>query len=150
MCLEDGIVYAADFLQKGLKREPNSLLAKYKPIGGTVDNKWSDKRKGKFFNQIYVSSTDTGSAHHYLTSLISAQIDAYKRSRDFNPFYIGRKTPDFVKFPTVRGNLQIVCKTFKSSIGSIELPTKKQKLAQSFTNMTTSELLSLGVTQTRN
>ncbi len=143
MCLEDGIVYATDFLRKGLKREPNIFLANYKPLGGTVDSTWKDKRRGKYFNQIYVSPASDGSNHYYLTSLIAAQINTYKRSRDFNPFYFGKKTPDHVKFSSVRNSLQSVCDSFESSIGSIVIPSKKQKLTQGFTNMTTPELLSL-------
>jgi|GEM_PF-1994695 len=142
MCLEDGIGYAADFLRKNLNREPNAFLAKYKPIGGVVNSAWKDKRKGKYFNQIYVYPKN-GSAHHYLTSLIAAQINSYKRSRDFNPFYFGKKTPDFVKFEKVRTNLQEVCNSFESDVGSILVPSKEQKLAQGFTNMTTPGLLSL-------
>ena len=143
MCLEDGIVFASEFLRKGLKREPNSLFAEYKPIGGSVDKKWKDKRKGKYFNQVQISPLKNGAAHHYLTSLIVAQINSYKRSRDFNPFYAPRKTPDLVNFDKVRVALQKVCNSFQQAIGTITIPSKKQKLAQGFTKMTTPELMKL-------
>lgn len=145
MCLEDGIVFAADLLKRGLKREPAVFLAGYKQLGGAVDSVWKDKRKGKFFNQLDISSLESGSARHYLNSLIVAQINAYGRSRDLNPFYIGNKTPDKVKFESARTNLQDVCDLYKSSVGSIVIPTIKQKLEQGFTNMTTSELLTLSL-----
>ena len=143
MCLEDGIVYAAEFVRNALKREVTPFLADYEPGGGKIDSSWKDKRKGKYFNQIDLSSTENGSAQNYLASLIAAQIDAYTRSRDFNPFYAPRKTPDLVDFDSVRTNLQSVCDVFKSSVGSIAVPSKEQKLAQGFTSMTTPELLSL-------
>lgn len=147
MCLEDGIVFATNFLRQALEREPTPFLANYKKEGGKVYSAWKDKRKGKYFNQIDVSATETGSAHNYLTSLIAAQINAYKQSRDFNPFYFGKKTPDFVKFDSARAALQSVCDSFKSSVGSIVVPSKKQKLAKGFTNMTTPGLLSLGASK---
>lgn len=144
MCLEDGIVYAADFLRRGLKREPAPFLAGYKPAGGIVDGEWKDNRKGKFFNQLDASAAEPGSAELYLKSLIAAQINAYKRSRDYNPHYFGRKTPDRVDFNSVRDGLQVVCDLFRSSISTIVLPTKEEKLEQGFTMMTTPGLLSLG------
>lgn len=143
MCLEDGIVFAADLLSRGLKRKPNKFLANYKKMGGTVNKSWKDKRKGKFFNQLDVSTLEKDSARLYLNSLIVSQINTYKRSRDYNPFYIGRKTPNKVKFNSVRKSLQSVCNLFKSSVGTIVIPTKKQKLAQGFTKMTTPGLLNL-------
>ena len=148
MCLEDGIVYAVEFVRNGLKREPTAFLNEYKPMGGKIDKKWKDKRKGKYFNQINVSSTEKGSAHSYLANLIATQIDAYKRSRDFNPFYAPRKTPDLVDFESVRSNLQSICDTYKTSVGSITIPSKEQKLAQEFTNMTTEGLLNLSPDKT--
>ncbi|NNE99408.1 MAG: hypothetical protein HKN25_10355 [Pyrinomonadaceae bacterium] len=148
MCLEDGIVFATEFVNKALKREPTAFLSDYKPAGGQIDKKWKDKRKGKYFNQIDLSSTNTGSARHYLTRLIAGQINAYTRSRDFNPFYVPRKTPDLVDFESVRSNLQSVCDTYQSSIGSIVVPSKEQKLAQGFTNTTTQGLLNLAPDKT--
>lgn len=143
MCLEDGIVYATDFLRRALKREPNPFLAGYVPAGGTIDKSWNDKRKGNFFNQLDISSESPGSSRFFLKSLIVAQINAYQRSRDFNPNYFGKKTPDLVDFETARNSLQNVCDQFKSSIGSIAIPSKTEKLSQGFTEMTTAGLLSL-------
>jgi pimeloyl-ACP methyl ester carboxylesterase len=143
MCLEDGIVFGADFLRRGLKREPTPFLADYKKMGGTIDENWNDNRKGKFFNQLDVSTLVPNSARLYLHSLIVAQINSYTRSRDFNPFYAPRKTPDKVNFDSVRKGLQGVSDLFKSSVGTIVIPTQKQKLAQGFTEMTTPGLLNL-------
>ncbi len=143
MCLEDGIVYAAAFLKIGLNRDPNPFLAGYKPQGGAVDSAWKDKRKGKYFNQLEVDSAPEGSAVRYLRSLIAAQINAYQRSRDFNPFYAPRRTPDRVNFEKVREDLQGVCDSYESLVGTIKIPSKLEKLAQGFTKMTTPGLLSL-------
>lgn len=143
MCLEDGIVFANKFIRSSLKREPTAFLADYNPAGGKVDSSWKDNRKGKYFNQIDLPSTEAGSARHYLAGLIAAQIESYTRSRDLNPFYAPRKTPDLANFETVRTALQKVSKTFERSIGALEIPSKEQKLAQGFTEMTTPGLLKL-------
>jgi hypothetical protein len=143
MCLEDGIVFASDFLRRGLGREPNPFLAGYVPEGGSVDKDWKDKRKGKFFNQLDVSSENVGSPRFFLKSLIVSQINAYQRNRDLNPNYFGKKTPDLVDFEKARDSIQKVCNLFKSYIGSIVIPSRTQKLVQGFTEMTTAGLLSL-------
>jgi len=143
MCLEDGIIFATEFLKKGLRREPTALFADYKAVGGSIDKKWKDKRKGKYFKQIQISPPEKGVAHHYLTSLIAAQISTYTRSRDLNPFYTPRKTPDLVLFESVRASLRNICDKFETSVGLIELPSRKQKLALGFNKMTTAGLLSL-------
>lgn len=46
MCLEDGIVYAVDFLKRGIGRPPNPFFANYSPAGGKTDAAWNDKRNG--------------------------------------------------------------------------------------------------------
>jgi hypothetical protein len=143
MSLEDGVVFAVDFLRRGLGREPNPFLADYKPEGGIVHKKWKDKRNGKFFRQLDLSSAKPGSARLYLQSLIAAQIDAYKQSTDNNPFYFRRKTPDYLDFNSARSALQKVCDLFRSSVGPITVPSEQEKRAQGFTNMTTQGLLSL-------
>jgi hypothetical protein len=148
MSLEDGIVYATDFLVRGIKRKPNEFFVGYKPAGGSVDSGWKDKRKGKFFNQILIPSEEPATAATYLKSLIRAQIDTYKRSRDYNPNYFGYKTPDLADLDLMRPALQEVCDKFKSSVGTIVVPTEEQKLIQGFTKMTTEGLLSMGASAT--
>lgn len=143
MCLEDGIGYASDFLRRGLGREPNMFFAGYVPAGGKEDAAWKDKKKGKIFNQIDISGIPPDSARLYLNSLVRAQIDAYPQSLNKNPFYAGRYTADLVDFDLVRAALQRVCDQFRSFVGAIVIPSKKDKLPQGFTNMTTVGLLSL-------
>lgn len=144
MSLEDGIVFAMEFLEESLGRKPNGFLAGYKPASGSVDEKWKDRRKGKFFNQIDLSGDKPDTAGYYLKSLIAAQINAYQRSRDYNPFYAPKRTPDKADFDTVRANLQEVCDTFASNLGKIVIPSKDEKVAQGFNSMTTDGLLNLG------
>ena len=144
MSMEDGIVYAGDFLQRQLQRKPVKFLAGYKPAGGTIDDSWKDKRRGKFFNRLRTRSDKPGSLRLYLESLINAQIDAYTRSRDYNPFYAPKKTPDKADLGKVRENLQLVCDKYAKQLGKIEIPTEEEKVEQGFTDMTTAGLLSLG------
>ncbi|NNE67609.1 MAG: hypothetical protein HKN33_13680 [Pyrinomonadaceae bacterium] len=144
MSLEDGIVFASRFLERSMKREPAALFAGYVPKGGSINKKWKDKRKGKFFNQIDLSDEKPGSTSLYLKRLIEAQINAYKRSRDANPFYFAKRTPDKVDFEKVRGNLQFVVGSYKESVGEFLVPGQAEKLAQGFTEMTTEQLLFLG------
>jgi hypothetical protein len=144
MSLENGVVYANEFLRQQLHREPNAFLAVYEPSAGSVDDHWKDERRGRYFNKLDVSASKPGSPHLYLESLINAQIDAYTRSRDYNPFYAPRKTPDKAEFNAVRANLQNVCDNYRPDIGSISIPSREEKAEQGFTDMTTTGLLSLG------
>lgn len=143
MCLEDGIGYAADFLRRSLGREPNVFFKGYVPAGGKVDEAWKDTKKGKYFNQIDISGILPNTARLYLNSLIRAQINAYPQSRSPNPFYAPRQTADRVDFDVVRNALQSTCDLFGSTVGTIIIPSKKDKIAQGFTNLTTVQLLSL-------
>jgi hypothetical protein len=143
MSLEDGVLFASEFLEKSLGRKPISFFDGYQRSAASINKKWNDKRKGKYFNQIDVSTETPGSPGLYLRSLIAAQIDVYTRSRDANPFYAPRKTPDLADFAAVRGGLQAVCDQFSEQLGTIIIPGKDEKLEQGFTSMTTEELLSL-------
>jgi hypothetical protein len=147
MSLEDGIGFASEFLRKGIGRNVGRFLANYVPAGGQVDEKWKDERRGKFFNRLDLSSEKQGSARHFLKSLINAQIDAYTRSRDYNPFFAPKKTPNKADLEGVRANLQQVCDRFRSNVGDISIPSREEKLAQGFTDMTTEGLLSLGASK---
>lgn len=144
MSLEDGVVFGSRFLSESLGRKPSAFLAGYEPKGGSINRKWKDKRKGKYFNQIDLSEERSGTAAFYLKSLIAAQIRAYTRSRDANPFYVPKKTPDLANLEIVRMRLQQVCDLFAGSVGVIEIPGSREKLAEGFTNMTTDQLLDLG------
>lgn len=144
MSLEDGIVYAEDFLKLQLKRKPVTFLSGYLPTGGSLDESWDDKRQGKFFNRLKVLPENPPSPRFYLKSLINAQIDAYTRSRDYNPFYAPKKTPDKADLDTVRANLQKICDKFEKQLGRIAIPDEEEKVAQGFTEMTTAGLMSLG------
>jgi len=143
MCLEDGIAYAADFLHRGLGRTPNAFFKNYVPTGGKVDEAWKDKKQGKFFNQIDLSTLVRGSAQLFVASLIRAQIDAYPQSPSPNIIFLGKQTADKLDFEPARAALQNVCARFRFSIGNIFIPSQTDKIAQGFTNMTTQNLLSL-------
>jgi len=143
MSLEDGIQFATEFLTKSLGRKPTAIFEGYKPTPAKVDKNWRDKRKGKYFNQISLDTEVPSPAAIYLKDLIAAQINSYQRSRDANPFYAPKRTPDLVDLELVRANLQVVCESNKKSIGTIIIPGKKEKLAQGFTDMTTEWLLYL-------
>lgn len=142
--LEDGIVYAETFLKRALNRKPVKFLAGYRPSGGSVDPHWKDKRRGKFFNRLSTKGLKADSPHMYLKTLINAQIEAYTRKRDYNPFYAPKKTPNRADLAKVRENLQEICDKFEKLLGKIEIPTEEDKVAQGFTEMTTAGLLSLG------
>jgi hypothetical protein len=143
MCLEQGIGYAADFVRRGLGREPNAFFNGYKPAGGKEDTAWKDKKKGKFFNQIDISGISAASARLFLNSLVRAQIDAYPATPSPNPFYAPRNTADNVDFDQVRSALQSVCGRFGSLVGTIVIPSRQDKIAQGFTDLTTPGLLAL-------
>ncbi len=143
MCLEDGIAYAWHFVEDGLGRQPNVFFKNYIPAGGRVDDAWTGKKKGKYFNQIDLAGIAAGSARMYLNSLVRAQIDAYPQSLSPNPHYFGRQTADQIGFEDARTALQKICDQFKSSVGTILIPTQQQKGSQGFTLMTTIDLLSL-------
>lgn len=144
MSLEDGVIFAMEFLEKSLGRKPNKFFAGYTPTPASIDTNWKDGRKGKFFNQISLVHSGPVSPAYYLKALIAAQIDAYTRSRDYNPFYTPKRTPDRADFDAVRGNLQRILTSFSDSVGEIEIPGKGEKVAMGFTNMTTEGLLLLG------
>lgn len=143
MCLEDGIVYASDFLKRSLGRKPVAFFAGYVPAGGIEDKNWKDKKKGKFFNQIDLTGIPANSARLFLASLICAQIDAYPQSRSPHPYYFGHQTADGVDFEKARTALQKVCDQFKTSVGVIVIPSRKEKEAQGFNKMSTTWLTSL-------
>src|SRR5262249_43245245 len=128
MCLEDGILYASDFLRRGLGRTPNVFFKNYTPASGRVDEAWKDKKHGKFFDQIDLTGLVSGSPRLYLNSLIRAQIDAYPQSLSPNPFFFGKNTADKVGFDDARAALQKVCEAFRSSLGTINIPTRDAKL----------------------
>ena len=142
MCLEAGISYAADFLHRGLGRTPNVFFKNYLPVGGKVDEEWKDKKQGKFFNQVDLSGLAGGSEQLFLASLIRAQIDAYPQSPSPNIIFLGKQTADKLDFEPARIAFQSVCARFKSSIGTIVIPSQIDKTSQGFTNMTTQDLLS--------
>jgi hypothetical protein len=119
--------YAADFLRRGLGRTPNVFFRNYVPAGGKVDLGWKDKKKGKFFNQIDVSGLTAGSARLYLNTLIRAQIDAYPQSPSPNIIFLGKQTADKIDFDRARAVLQSVCTLFKSSIGTVVIPSRTTK-----------------------
>lgn len=143
MCLEETVGYAADFLDRSVGRTPNVFFRNYKPAGGRVDNEWTDKRKGKFFNQIDLSGIPAGSARLFLNSLIRAEIDAYQRSPSPNLIFMGKQTADKLDLEPARAALQGVCTRFRSSVGTIVIPRQTDKIAQGFTAMTTQQLTSL-------
>lgn len=143
MCLEDGIVYAADFLKRGLGREPNPLFAGYTPKGGQVVKKWKDKRQGKYFNQIDTSVASDGTAHKFLLAMLAAQIDSYTASRDANPNYFGRATPDEADITKVRSALQRTWDGFVPSVEPTVIPSEAQKISQKFQAMTTAGILGM-------
>ena len=143
MCLEDGIVYASDFLFRGIGRTPNIFFKNYTPTGGKVDAAWKDKKQGKFFNQIDLAGLPAGSARLFLAGMIRAQINAYPQSRSPNLIFLGKDTADKIDFDDARAALQKVCTTFKSSVGAIIVPSRSDKLGQNFTNMTTQQLMSI-------
>lgn len=143
MCLEDTLTYAADFLRRSMGRTPNVFFKNYAPAGGKVDDEWNDKRRGKFFSELDLAGIPANSARLYLNSLIHAQIDAYPRSPSPNIIFMGKQTADKLEFDDARTALQAVCNRFKSSVSTITIPSKSDKLAQGFTAMTTQQLLSL-------
>lgn len=143
MCLEDGIVYASDFLVRALGRKPIAFFVGYASAGGSEDKNWKDKKKGKFFNQIDLTGLPANSARLYLASLIRAQIDAYGQSRSPNLFYFGYQTADGVDLEKARNALQRVCDQFKTSVGVIVIASRKEKESQGFGKMTTTWLTSL-------
>lgn len=140
MSLEDGIVFARDALKRGFNRQPRAFLATYQPLGGAVEENWSDKRNGKYFHQLQ-SAGAPGSAQHFLTDLIRAQINAYTSSFDANPKFFGRDTPDEASFGKVQAALQSVCDSYRSQLGeTFHVPSKSEKEAMGFTSMTTERL----------
>ncbi len=143
MCLEDGIVYAVDFLKRGLGREPNPVFAGYTPKGGQTVKGWKDKRQGKYFNQIDATFANDSPARKFLLAMIAAQIDAYTASRDANPNYFGRATPDKADFSTVRAAFQRTWDTFVPTVEPTVIPSATQKNLQKFQSMTTAFILGM-------
>ncbi|MGH7784739.1 MAG: hypothetical protein ACREO5_12970, partial [Candidatus Binatia bacterium] len=85
----------------------------------------------------------SGSARLFLNSLIRAQIDAYRRSLSPNIIFEGKQTADKLDFEPARAALQTVCTKFRSSVGTIVIPSQTDKTAEGFTDMTTQQLLAL-------
>lgn len=150
--LEQGVIYANRFLREALGREPGTFLANYTYHGGKDDPKWrdengkKDKREGAYFHQIDISKAKDNSAYSYLTKLIRAQIDVYTTSITPNPRYTPYFTPDEADLNKMRAALDKVAKDFEPyrsagiSNPTITIPTKEQKVAAGFTNMTTKGL----------
>lgn len=143
MCLEDGIVYAADILKRGFGREPNRHFAGYAPKGGKVDKSWKDKRRAKYFNQIERSAAPDFTAHKFLLEMLAAQIDSYTASRDANPNYFGRATPDEVEIRKVRAALQRAWDGFVPAVEPTVIPSEEQKIGQKFQAMSTAGILGM-------
>ncbi len=147
MSLEDGIKAASRFLKEGLGREPGSFLANYVSQGGSEDSGWP--QNGKFFHQISFANTAQNTSRAYLVSLIRTQIDTYTSSISFldhlrfGLFF----TSNEANVNDVRIALEKVCRDFQPfrSAGianpTINIPTKEQKEAAGFTNLTTAILL---------
>lgn len=142
MCLEDGILSAADFVRRGLSRQPSAFFKDYKNAGLGKDESWNDERKGKYFNQLEVSGLTAGSAKLYLASLIRAQIDTYRTGKTNGPFF-GFDTAEKADLKKVADAFEKVCDGFKSSVGTIRLPSQADKKAKGFDKMTTVLLVSL-------
>ncbi len=147
MNLEDGIKAASRFLKEGLGREPGPFLANYVPQGGSEDSGWS--KNGKFFHQISFANTAQNTSRAYLLSLIRTQIDTYTSSISFlDAIRFGLFfTSEEANVNDVRIALEKVCRDFQPfrSAGiadpTINIPTKEQKEAAGFTNLTTAILL---------
>lgn len=142
LCLEDGILYATDFVRRGLGRQPNVFFKDYKNAGLGEDDAWKDDRKGKYFNQLDVAGLTAGSAKLYLASLIRSQIDTYKTGKTNGPF-LGFNTAEKADLNKVADAFEKVCDDFKSVVGTIRLPTQAEKKAKGFDKMTTVMLVSL-------
>lgn len=144
MCLEDGIQYAKKFLLL-TGSTLNPFLIDNKFVSADLDAEWKDERKGKYFNQIKLpeeTSTPSGLANSYLSRLIHAQINAYTHSKTNLPFP-GFQTPNNPDLDSVRKNLQSVCDSFSTQLGTILIPTRQDKTALGLNTMTTAGLLAL-------
>ncbi|HEV7645241.1 MAG TPA: hypothetical protein VGO50_14955 [Pyrinomonadaceae bacterium] len=143
--LEQGIIYANRFLKEAMGREPGGFLANYDYHGGKDDSNWKkDKRKGAYFHQIDISESKKDNlATSYLRKLIRAQIDVYPTSITPNPRYTPYFTPDEANFDKMRAALEKIAKDFQPhrsaglSDPTITIPTKAQKVAAGFTDLTT-------------
>jgi len=131
--LENGIIFARQFLKEALHREPNKFFADYYVSqGGKDDEGWNDDRKGVFFHQIDLSGAAPGSARLYLLSLIRAQIDAYGKSAG---------TADEASLEKVKAGLVGVIQRFKDQFGSeITFRSKSSKYKNLTNAMLTSKL----------
>ena len=142
LSLEDGMIYASDFLRRAIGREPNAFFRDYKPAGGSIDEAWT--RKSEFFNQIDIAGITPGSARRFLAELIRAQIETYDSSRGtLGTRWKLELTAKEGNLGKVARALETVCDRFKSSVGTIRLPSQQQKKAKGFDKMTTIGLLSL-------
>jgi hypothetical protein len=147
MDLEDGVVFARQFLKQGLGRDPGAFLASYTPRGGQDDAGWTGSNKGAFFKQISLANVlPNDAARSYLLKLIRAQIDTYSVSGTRNPRYWPYYTPDEANLDQMRAALEKVCKDFESdrapgiSDPTIKIPNTIQKAAQGYTGLTTALL----------
>ena len=144
MNLEDGIIYASEFMDKAYKRPVTPFMSGYVSAGGIVDANWKDKKQGKFFNSLDVSNISPDTARMFVGSLIRAQIDVYPQNISPSPFYFRKQTADRADFDDVRSALQKVCDQYKKQLGPIKIPSRKDKESAGFTEMTTTGLQSLG------
>lgn len=143
MNLEDGIIYASEFMDKALGRKVNPFLSGYVPAGGIVDTDWESKKAGKFFNTLDISKLSPDTARMFLNSLIVAQVSVYPQSISPSPFYFRKQTADRADYDDVRSALQKVCDQYEKQLGAIKIPSRKEKEAEGYQNLTTTGLQSL-------
>ena len=142
LCLEEGILYATDFVRRGIGRQPNAFFKDYKSAGLGADDAWKDDRNGRYFNQIDIAGLPSGSAKLFLASLIRSQIDTYRTGKTNAPF-LGFSTAEKADLDKVKAELERVCDNFKSSVGPIRLPSQQEKKSKGFDKMTTVQLVSI-------